>query len=254
MSTATSETIWDKSRLANPHAQPDKARRVQAMFDAIAPTYERVNRLLSAGRDAYWRREAVRMANIIPADRVLDLACGTGDFTRAFAKAGPALVVGSDFSAGMLRLAASRDTAGARWCQSDAHHLPFDDQSFTIVSCAFGARNFQDLPGALCEIQRVLRPGGRAVILEFWMPRSGVLAGLYRFYFRRVLPRMAAMISRDRSGAYNYLPRSVETFIDEARMKQRFEAAGLHLSAQRSFSFGIVTVMIARKSGKQALQ
>ncbi|MCA9255646.1 MAG: class I SAM-dependent methyltransferase, partial [Phycisphaerales bacterium] len=142
--TAGKPLIWDESRLADPHAQPDKARRVQSMFDGIAPTYERVNRVLSAGRDAYWRRRAVELSGIQSTDEVLDIACGTGDFARAFAAARPTRVVGADFSAGMLALAANRPAPG-EWCRADALVLPFVDASFDVVSCAFGVRNFQNL-------------------------------------------------------------------------------------------------------------
>lgn len=247
MPAAASETIWDQSRLANPHAQPDKSRRVQAMFDAIAPTYELVNRVLSAGRDAYWRRTAVRMAKVQPADRVLDLACGTGDFAREFLKASPAQVVGSDFAAAMLALARKRGDARIRYCRGDAHTLPFGDGAFTIVSCAFGVRNFQDLARGLSEVLRVLQPGGRAVILEFTMPRSRLIGGAYRLYFRHVLPRLARLISRDRSGAYHYLPKSVESFIDHAGMTSSLQAAGFDRVERRALSFGIVTVYVASK-------
>lgn len=247
MTTAPDNTIWDASRLSNPHTQPDKARRVQAMFDNIAPTYELVNRVLSAGRDRYWRQRAVAMARIQPDDRVLDLACGTGDFARAFSAANPELVVGSDFSAGMLALASNRGGGVRNWCRGDAHHLPFTDDSFTVVSCAFGARNFQNLGQGLREMHRVLAPGGRVVILEFTMPRSRILGSLYRWYFRRVLPRVARWISRDRSGAYDYLPNSVESFVDDAGMISALKSAGFSCVEHRSLTIGIVTVYVATK-------
>ncbi len=248
MMTASNNTIWDPARLSNPHAQPDKAQRVQAMFDAIAPTYELVNRVLSAGRDRYWRRRAVELAAITPADRVLDLACGTGDFARAFANAGPALVVGSDFSAGMLARAAVRGGAKLHWCLGDAHRLPFADGAFTVASCAFGARNFQNLVVGLTEMHRILAPGGRVVILEFTMPKSRLLGSLYRWYFRRILPRVARWISRDRSGAYDYLPNSVESFIDDAGMISSLKSAGFDRVVHRSLTIGIVTIYVATKS------
>lgn len=257
MPTASRDTLWDTTRLSDPHAQPDKSRRVQAMFDAIAPTYELVNRVLSAGRDASWRRTAVRMAEVRTEDRVLDLACGTGDFARAFHRAKAASVVGSDFSSGMLSLAAQRaiesprgvgPSAPIRWCRGDAHHLPFADGSFSIVSCAFGVRNFQHLEIGLSEMHRVLAVGGRAVILEFTMPRSKLLGRAYRFYFRRVLPRVARWISRDRSGAYDYLPNSVESFIDERGMVTALKSAGFDQVEHRTLTAGIVAVYVAVKA------
>lgn len=240
--------VWDRQRLADPHRQPDKALRVRAMFDAIAPTYERVNRWLSLGRDASWRRRAVAMAAVQPTDRVLDVACGTGDFARAFAQAGPALVVGSDFSARMLALAAARPVARARWCRADGTALPFADASFDVVSCAFGIRNFQDLARGLGEFHRVLRSGGRVVILEFSIPSFPLAAGMYRLYFRGILPRLATWISGDRTGAYDYLPQSVETFLDESALRRALADAGFAACVTRRLTAGIVTVYLARKA------
>lgn len=240
--------VWDKSRLADPHRQPDKALRVRAMFDAIAPTYERVNRWLSLGRDASWRRRAVAMAAVQPSDRVLDVACGTGDFARAFAKAGPAQVVGSDFSAPMLALAAARPFSRAQWCRADGLALPFTDGSFDVVSCAFGIRNFQSLARGLSEFHRVLRPGGRAVILEFSIPSFQLAAGMYRLYFRNILPRLATWISGDRTGAYDYLPQSVETFLDEPALRRALAEAGFASCIARRLTAGIVTIYLARKA------
>lgn len=249
--TPTEKLVWDDQRLRDPHRQSDKARRVQAMFDEIAPTYERVNRVLSAGRDAYWRRRAVVLARITHEDRVLDLACGTGDFARAFAAAGPAGVVGCDFAQRMLAQAivrrGSTHSTVIRWCAADALALPFADGAFTVASCAFGVRNWQDLDCGLREMYRVLRPGGRAVILEFSMPRTPLVGPLYRFYFRYVLPRVATWISRDRSGAYRYLPASVGTFVEGAGMMQALKSAGFSRVTQRRLTLGIVTVYVAGK-------
>ncbi len=254
--------VWDEARLRDPHGQGDKSARVRSMFDAIAPSYERVNRLLSAGRDAGWRRAAVAMADIIPQDRVLDVACGTGDFARAFAAAGPAWVVGADFSGGMLARAAAasgpstpadRRTSRRRppsmtWSRGDALSLPFADESFTVVGCAFGIRNFQDLAAGLCEFHRVLRPGGRAVILEFSTPRIPLVRQAYSVYFRHVLPRVATRLSGDRTGAYRYLPRSVASFADGKAIRQTLESAGFAGVSQRSLTWGVVMVHLARKS------
>lgn len=247
MGTQLDKTVWDQPRLANLHHQPDKARRVQAMFDDIAPTYELVNRVLSAGRDAYWRRCAVKMADVRSDDHVLDLACGTGDFAREFARAGPDMIVGSDFAPAMLALGAARGPGAIHWCRADALAMPYGDGSFTIVSCAFGVRNFQSLSRGLEEIHRVLAPGGRAVILEFTMPKAPVLAKLYLLCFRHILPRVARLISRDRSGAYDYLPQSVASFIDAAGMIEALNSAGFSSVQHRPLTLGIVTVYVARK-------
>ena len=250
--SAPKPLVWDDARLADPHGQSDKAARVEAMFDAIAPTYERVNRTLSLGRDAHWRRRAVELARVAPEDRVLDLACGTGDFARAFAMANPAQVVGCDFSSGMLSLAKRRSIEGFAntidWYRADALNLPFADASFSIASCAFGIRNWQDLLRGFRETYRVLKPGGRFVILEFSMPRAPFLGGLYLFYFRRVLPRLATVISRDRTGAYEYLPASVSSFVDAAGIARQLTDAGFARVEHHRLTFGVVTVHLAWKS------
>ena len=238
--------IWDDRRLAAPHVQPDKATRVRAMFDGIAPTYERVNRVLSLGLDASWRKKSVRLSNVQPTDDVLDLACGTGDFARAFATASPNSVTGSDFSAGMLAGAIARPSS-IGWCQGDALHLPFPATRFDIVSCAFGVRNFQDLDAGLAEMYRVLRPNGRVCILEFTTPQSAFLGGLYRFYFHHILPRAAAIISGDRSGAYKYLPESVSTFKDERGMENALKAVGFVEVRHVSLTMGVAAVYLGVK-------
>jgi demethylmenaquinone methyltransferase/2-methoxy-6-polyprenyl-1,4-benzoquinol methylase len=218
------------------------------MFDAIAPTYERVNTLLSAGRDRYWRRRAVQLATVGAADDVLDIACGTGDFSRAFANARPARTIGSDFSENMLALAADRDSPSINWCRADALALPFADSSFSIVSCAFGVRNFSDLAAGLSEAWRVLRSGGRAVILEFTVPSSRWAGGLYLFYFRRILPRLAGWLSRDRTGAYQYLPSSVSSFVDAQGMVETLRRCGFGRVERHPLTMGIVTVYLAWKN------
>ncbi len=247
MSHTADQLAWDDRRLADPHRQPDKAERVRKMFDAIAPTYERVNRILSVGRDGYWRRRAVELAAIRPDDRVLDIACGTGDFARAFARAGPARVVGIDFAERMLSLATARDNGRLRYCRSDALALPFGDRSFSVVGCAFGVRNLLSLAQGFGEMHRVLSRGGRAVILEFTMPASRLFGGLYGFYFRRVLPRAARWISRDTSGAYDYLPKSVGTFLDAEGLTRALRSSGFDDVEHRALTLGVVTVYLARK-------
>jgi demethylmenaquinone methyltransferase/2-methoxy-6-polyprenyl-1,4-benzoquinol methylase len=250
--TASKPLVWDESRLVDPHGQPDKAARVQAMFDAIAPTYEKVNRWLSLGRDTIWRRRAVELAAVMSTDRVIDLACGTGDFARAFSAAHPGGVVGCDFSSGMLRRAQSRTSSGGarriQWYQADALHLPFANESFNIASCAFGVRNLQDLSQGFSEAYRVLRPGGRFVILEFSTPRAPLLGRLYMFYLSRVLPLLATLISRDQTGAYQYLPASVSTFVDAEGIAKRLTSAGFAHVEHHRLTLGVVTIHLAWKS------
>jgi len=193
--------LWDDGRLAAPHDQPDKSARVRRMFDAIAPTYELVNTVFSAGRDRAWRRRCVTLAGTTADDRVLDIACGTGDLTRAFggSRSRPAEVVGCDFSGAMLARASLREDEVIRWVQADGLALPFASGSFTITGCAFGVRNFQDLDAGLGEMFRVLRPGGRAVILEFSRPKVGLARRVYEWYADTIMPLGATLVSGRRA-------------------------------------------------------
>lgn len=216
------------------------------MFGAIARSYDLNNRLHSFGRDQAWRRAAVRLADVKPTDRVLDCACGTGDLTRAFADAGAKAVTGLDFTPEMLDIARSRrlspqeSTAeNISYVQGDAQNLPFDDESFDIVSIAFGIRNVARPPQALAEFRRVLRPGGRLIILEFGRPRLAPIRFLNNIYTRHIMPRTASLISRDKSGAYRYLPRSVETFLSVSEMSDAMTAAGFEVDAAKRMTFGV---------------
>ena len=244
---ASREQAWSQQQLQAPHEVADKAGRVRCMFNAIAPRYELVNTVFSFGCDKMWRRRAVRMAEIRSDDDVLDIACGTGDFARAFAAANPASVVGCDFATEMLALASKRPPPSITWCDADALCLPFADQAFSITSCAFGVRNFQDLQKGLGEMYRVLRPGGRAVILEFTRPRRRLFRAMYELYANRVMPVAASIISRDRSGAYRYLPRSVVSFPDSQKVSDILKEVGFARVEATPLTMGIVAVYIARR-------
>ncbi len=244
---------WTSQQLDSPHTVSDKATRVRRMFDAIAPRYELVNSLFSARRDGAWRRKAVRLGRTSESDDVLDVACGTGDFARAFAAGGARTVTGCDFAHQMLlRAAPACDAPTAppsgnrfRWCEADALNLPFRSACFTLTSCAFGVRNFQNLDAGLEEMYRVLRPGGRTVILEFTQPRYRLARGLYHLYANRFMPVAATLVSGDRSGAYRYLPRSVVSFLSAEQMCERLRSAGFDRTTATPLSWGIVTVYVA---------
>lgn len=236
---------WTDQNLANPHAVADKARRVEAMFAAIAPSYDLNNRLHSLWRDQAWRREAVRLAAVRPGDVVLDVACGTGDLSLAFAAAGASRVVGVDFTYNMLAVARAKPARlgpTPSYHTGDAMRLPVADASVDVVSIAFGIRNVADPRAAIAEFHRVLRPGGRIVILEFSLPTNPVLLGFYNIYFRHVMPRTATWISRDKTGAYKYLPQSVNTFIDRRAMLGMMGDAGFVDLTPRPMTFGIAVV------------
>jgi len=248
---------WDREALRAPHARADKAARVEAMFDAIASTYERVNTVASLGRDAVWRRRAVAAADVGPADVVLDLCCGTGDMLRAFAAARPRprLIIGVDFAAKMLARGVYDGLGDEMWLiRGDALRLPLADESVHVISCVFGVRNFQDLQAGLCEMYRVTRPGGRVVILEFALPENRLLRWGYRFYCERVLPRLATLISGDRSGAYRYLPKSIQTFEARGVLAHRLKQAGFGGVRVENMNFGGVVLYRAEKPGAASPQ
>lgn len=242
--------VWGREGLADPHGQSDKARRVRRMFDGIAETYELVNSLGSLGLDGYWRGKAVELAEVGSGQRVLDVACGTGDFARAFGagdgKRG--LIVGLDFAGRMLALASGRGGTGMCWCQGDALRLPFGSGTFSVVSCAFGVRNFQDVEAGFREMFRVLGAGGRAVIVEFSLPSQPVLRWLYRAYFEGLMPVAATILSGDRCGAYRYLPRSVVSFCGRGGLVDMLRRAGFSRVSTRALTLGVVVVYVAWKA------
>jgi demethylmenaquinone methyltransferase/2-methoxy-6-polyprenyl-1,4-benzoquinol methylase len=241
---------WDADSLHDPHAQPDKAARVEAMFDAIAPAYERFNTLATLGRDAAWRRAAVQAAGVQPGDVVLDICCGTGDMLHAFARAAPTarLLIGVDFAANMLKHARkSCQEPFPALLRADAQRLPLADQSVDVISCVFGVRNFRDLHAGLQEMFRVARRGARVVLLEFATPDNALLRWAHRVYCDTVLPRIGALLSRDRTGAYRYLPRSIQTFEPAPVLASRLADVGFHAVTLRRMNFGGVVLYRALK-------
>ena len=244
-------TSWSAETLRNPHLQPDKAARIEAMFDAIAPVYERFNTLATFGLDARWRRRAVAAAAVRADDVVLDICCGTGDMIRTFAAARPAprLILGLDFSAGMLaRCRVAGLPTEVALLRGDALQLPLADESVDVISCAFGVRNFRDVALGFGQMFRVARPGGRVVVLEFALPDHALLRPAYGFYCDQVLPRLAALLSRDRTGAYRYLPRSIRTFAATDTMVRQLELAGFGGVELQRMNFGGVVLYRGVKS------
>lgn len=231
----------------NPHVRADKPARVRAMFAAIAESYDLNNRLHSLGRDQAWRRYAVRAADVTPGAQVLDVACGTGDLTEAFARSAAAHVIGVDFTAEMLDIARRKQprrlpavaAAKVSYEQGDAMALRFPDAQFDVVSIAFGIRNVLEPARALSEFARVLKPGGRLIVLEFDRPGWFPARQLNDLYCGWIMPRTATWISGDRSGAYRYLPKSVGTFMARAEMRAALERAGFAQVSARALTLGI---------------
>jgi demethylmenaquinone methyltransferase/2-methoxy-6-polyprenyl-1,4-benzoquinol methylase len=188
----------------------------------------------------------VKRAAVAPGNRVLDVACGTGDLTQAFAATAAGEVVGVDFTPEMLAIAEEKrrklspeQGAKIRYLEGDAQNLTFESASFDVISIAFGIRNVADPARAIREFARVLRPGGRLVVLEFDRPSWQPMRFLNDLYCGRVMPFTATLLSGDRSGAYKYLPRSVGTFMSRREMCATVARSGFEQVTDRSLSFGI---------------
>jgi demethylmenaquinone methyltransferase/2-methoxy-6-polyprenyl-1,4-benzoquinol methylase len=206
------------------------------MFDRIAPVYDPMNRLMTAGLDRRWRREAAA-AVVRPGDRVLDVCCGTGDLALAAAEAGGE-VTGLDFSEAML-VRARRKEPALEWVSGDALALPFADGSFEAVTIGFGLRNLADAERGLAEMRRVLSSGGRVAILEITRPR-GILRPFYRFWFDGVIPLAGKVLPG--GSAYSYLPASVRRFPDPEGLAKLMDDAGFGDIRWRLFAGGIVAL------------
>lgn len=240
--------VWQTEALSNPHADGEKADKVRSMFAAIARSYDLNNRVHSVWRDQAWRKYAVKTARVQPGDIVADIACGTGDLSEAFARRSPAKeVIGIDFTAEMLDIArfkrdrkeASFNGTPITYEQGDAQNLRLEDASVDVLSIAFGIRNVQEPKQAIGEFARVLKPGGRLVILEFDTPRFAPVRWFNNWYSGWLMPRTATLISRDKSGAYRYLPKSVESFMSRDEMVAAITDAGFGSVRAKPLSLGI---------------
>jgi demethylmenaquinone methyltransferase/2-methoxy-6-polyprenyl-1,4-benzoquinol methylase len=200
--------------------------QVRAMFDRIAGFYDLMNSVMTAGLHHRWRERAADLAEVGPGDRALDVAAGTGDLAIELARrAGPSgVVVGSDFSEGMLDRARGKSSA-VRWEWADAMALPYTDGEFDAATVGFGARNFGDLDRGLAEMTRVVRPGGRVVVLEITVPQKPPLSTFFSLWFDRVVPLIGRLTGDPE--AYEYLPRSVKRFPEPEALAGRMAAAGL---------------------------
>jgi demethylmenaquinone methyltransferase / 2-methoxy-6-polyprenyl-1,4-benzoquinol methylase len=237
---------WRDNELRDPHANSKKAEKVRSMFASIAPSYDLNNRVHSLWRDQAWRRFAVKHARVQQGDVVLDVACGTGDLTQAFAASQAHRVIGIDFTQEMLDVAITKRSRltphvaqRIEYRQGDAMALEIEDASVDIVSIAFGLRNVAQPAKAISEFARVLRPDGRLIILEFDQPHLAPLRWFNTFYCGWVMPRSATAISRDRSGAYRYLPKSVGSFMQSSNVIAMLEEHGFTDVTRRSLSLGI---------------
>jgi len=234
-------------------AAPGEAtsERVRGIFSGIATNYDAFNLLSSFGIDRIWRRRAVGLSRLRKGERVLDLCAGTGDLSLVYAKTGlPSEVLGTDFVPEMLAVAEGKvgkvaSGVPVRFSQADAQDLPFDDRSFDVVSVAFGVRNLPDRAANFREVRRVLKPGGRYVILEFSRPPFPPFRWLYHAYLRLVIPTLGSLLSGGDRASFQYLNDSILRFPNQPALAAELRAAGFDVVDWNNVSFGIVAVHVA---------
>lgn len=230
-----------------------KKEQVEQMFDNIAPTYDKLNHILSFNIDRIWRRRVMRIVRRSHAQKIMDVATGTGDLAIAMAKCVEGThILGIDLSEEMLQVARTKiEKLGLsdriEVHKGDAENLDIvESDSIDAATVAFGVRNFENLEGGLSEIYRTLKPGGKFVVLEFSIPRNRFIRWVYAQYSHRLLPRIGAMLSKDRQ-AYDYLPDSVEEFPSPERFAEILRGVGFKDIKLRSQSFGIAYIYEATK-------
>lgn len=242
----------EKVEQLNPYTDDrrHKKEQVEAMFDSIAPAYDFMNRAMTAGMDRLWLRSLLRRAGAVSPADVADLATGTGDVALALKRALPqARVVGLDLSEGMLAKArAKAESAGADiyFARADCAATGWPDSSFDLVTIAYGIRNFADIEGGYREMCRILRPGGRVLVLELTEPATAVVKPFYNFYTRCIIPAAGSMVAGDRS-AYTYLPQSIAACPQRAAMTAIMAKAGLAEASFKSLFPGVCTLYTAIK-------
>lgn len=230
------------------------ANQIQAMFNAVAPRYDFLNRLLSAGYDRYWRKVAVNQFGSVSNKTYLDVATGTADIALEMAKRHPkpSKIIGMDFSLSMLtlgnkKIATKNLSEGITLIPGSAENIPLRDHTFDGVITAFGVRNFSDAKRGLREMHRILKPNGKIVVLEFSFPKNGLMQSLYRFYFEKILPLTGRIISGHKS-AYSYLPASVAHFPQGKAFNEILESSGFKNVSFKPLTLGIVTLYTGIKS------
>ncbi len=227
--------------------ETEKKHKVKSIFDDISGKYDLLNHLLSFGVDKRWRKKALKLTGLNKDSFLLDVACGTGDVAIEAKKLGVEKIVGADFSHNMLSLFNKK----SKWIvgnnvQMVAEQMPFKDNTFTNITVAFGVRNFYNIQDGFNSFYRVLKPSGKATIIEFRMPKNKFFAALYKFYFKKILPAIGGLISGNRK-AYTYLPESVEEFDMKVDLIKLLQNSGFRKIDVYTFTFGIVQTLIAEK-------
>jgi len=229
----------------------EKPEQIRSMFDAIAPTYDALNHLLSFGMDIRWRKKAIALLKEKEGGTFLDIAAGSGDISLEILSLNPQRIVGTDFALNMLNVFRQKlthiDKADRiELVSCDAHELPFNDQSFDATIVAFGIRNFADRLRALREMHRVLKPNGISIVLELSTPQTPFIEQLYYLYSRIGIPLFGKIISRH-NAAYRYLPDSIAQFPDQQEFLSLLQQAGFHNANSYALTFGAATIYMGRK-------
>lgn len=230
-----------------------KKEKIQAMFDGIAPSYDKLNHVMSLNVDKLWRKHALREIVDGSPQQILDVACGTGDSTIAIAAAAGSgsRVIGADISEGMMALVMEKAAHEGvhdriRLQVADGENLPYEEGTFHRVTCAFGIRNFEHKEKGLLEFYRVLKPGGKVVILELSVPRNKTVRWFYDLYFMHILPWIGGLISGNRA-AYEYLPASVHAFPSPQVFCTMLADAGFSRVRHKSLTFGLCRMYVGEK-------
>ena len=228
-----------------------KRERVEAMFNSIAPRYDLLNRVLSGGIDRSWRKKAIDHLRDLQPKKILDIATGTADLALACVHLSPSEIIGLDISNNMLEIGREKIKQRnlqnlIRLDQGDSENLPYNDNYFDAITVAFGVRNFEHLEVGLSEMYRVLKPGGKVVVLEFSQPTSSPIKQIYSFYSKYILPLIGQLISKERS-AYEYLPESVKVFPYGDQFLEVLTKVNFKDSKCFPQTFGIASIYTARK-------
>ena len=225
----------------------EKKKQLKNIFDNIAGRYDFLNHFLSFGLDFYWRKKALNLTRLNAESILLDVACGTGDVAIQAKKMGVQKIFGADFSYNMLKLFDKKSQwIDGHLVQMVAEKIPFKDESVTNITVAFGVRNFYDIQEGFDSFYRVLKPNGKATVIEFRMPSNKIIKSIYKFYFKNILPVLGGIISGDKA-AYTYLPDSVEEFDEKINLEKLLSSSGFKEIKKYNFTFQTVQVLIAQK-------
>jgi len=234
-----------------PGQEGSKKQQVATMFNNISARYDLLNRVLSLGIDIIWRKKAIQLLKADQPKHILDLATGTADFAIEALSLNPDKVTGVDISAGMLDMGRIKlKNKGLEHkielVLGDSERLPFSNNSFDAATVAFGVRNFENLDKGLTDINRVLRPGAKLVVLEFSRPAKFPVKQFYNFYFRFILPVIGRLVSKDQT-AYTYLPESVQAFPEGKAFLAHMQLAGFEKLKEKRLTFGICSIYVGEK-------